>query len=172
MYLENSPRRSPERKQLHSYRVARFVAMKRELNQQEPETVAFRVVPDFREPTLLFAGTGASLKRFASLLRQAPPVRTDLHNRAEFLPLGGTRVMLVIGQESPGIRKDKAAAGDAFIWQLTPDIAKNFAIMIDNVANHKKPAHHYLECDGFDDVTVVVSKDEYDDLSKFNKSDH
>ena len=39
----------------------------------------------------------------------------------------------------------------------------NFSELINVIANAQHPCHHYLDS-GHDDITVLVSKEEYEDL--------
>lgn len=133
------------------------------------QKVVFGFFSEFAEPTMLFAGSQSSLRRFAALVRSFSthrPLQVELHAHPDFATIRGTKVNLVTKQDGPaGIRMLRSIEGDhEFVWRLTPANANRFGELIEAVANAAAPCHHYLDTNDSDDVTVVVSREEYDDL--------
>ena len=131
------------------------------------DNIYFGLFTDFAEPTVVFSGTDVALKRFARLLREADRStgRKLLHELSQVIAVRNTRVTLAIEQVAGGMKRAHPSFDDNELeWIITPDIAKEFAALVEAVAESKSPSHHYLDSNSLDQVQVIVSKGEYDDL--------
>ena len=135
--------------------------------QNGEDKTHFGLFMDFAEPTLVFSGTGVALKHFAKLLRDVgrSTGKKLLHELAQFRSVRNTKINLTIEQVAGGMRKAHPSLGDNELnWRITPDMAKEFASLVEVAAESKSPCHHYLDSNSLDQVQVIVSKGEYDDL--------
>lgn len=121
---------------------------------------------EFADPTLLIWGDKSGLERFSTVLRTA-------HNSGSVLSISdlpwivvGTnlKMSIEISVRDSGISAEMMGGSMSFRWKLSPDKANSFAAEIDAVAGANRPCHQYLEFDNMDEVVVMVSKGEYDDL--------
>jgi hypothetical protein len=131
------------------------------------DKVYFGLFTDFATPTVLFSGTEIALVHFAKLLLENGHSAGNiiLNDIAGFKAVKETKINLVVGQIACGMRKIQPSFdSNEFDWKITPAIAAKFAGLIIALAQSKSPGHQYLDCGSLDQVQVVVSKGEYDDM--------
>ena len=123
---------------------------------------------DFHDPTVLFWGTTSSLEHFADWLRslsRETATCIDLADLPWVSPFRATEIRVEIGAQSTGMERATPSQDGPVNWGLAPQDAGRFAELVRVVAGSDKPCHHYLDAEGGDELVVVVSKGEYDDLT-------
>jgi len=125
--------------------------------------------PDFKgAPVVLFVGDRAALENLAAFLealstnrQQAQKVldETQLFATKHTIPLKVKMTNAPCGMK----RIDSTAEGTRFEWSISKDTARRFAELTRAVAASDKPCHQYLDSGETDEITVMVSKDEYDE---------
>ena len=131
------------------------------------EQISVRFLADFHDPTVLFWGSSEALNQFAAFLRgMAHKGKAGVYlNEEEWInPRRGIRIWLDVSQPASGMTKAPDAAEADFVWRITAEQALEFADQIASLSKSQKPGHHYLDCELKDEVVVVVSRGEYDDL--------
>ena len=131
------------------------------------EQISVGFFADFHDPTMLFWGSSDALRRFAGFLRNAGRqgrVRAILNEENGINPIRGIRIRLEISVRASGMLRASGAAAPDFTWCITATQADKFADLVESLAKSQKPGHHYLDCEARDDIVVVVSMGEYDDL--------
>ena len=118
-------------------------------------------------PKFLFWGSPSDMSRLREALDQVA-------NGVSSLPLSslpssksvdGSTVVLKAVPRTSGFRKTLRGQLD-FDWGLDRETALQFSEMVAVLATSKRPGHQYLESIRSEDVTVMVSCDEYpDDLA-------
>jgi hypothetical protein len=130
--------------------------------------VKFAYISDFyeSEAAIVFAGSAASLNKFATMLLDLAhgKQRQNIHSNEIdlFESVRATNIWLEITSLPYGmkrIQKDENAT--AFAWGIAPERAALFSELVRAVAESNVPCHHYLDSGWVDEVLVVVSKDEY-----------
>ena len=129
-------------------------------------TVNLIFIPEFylnEEDVILFAGTQEILMQFSYILEKCSySVVDDFSWQKSYRPWKNTKVKLVLSEVEKGMRFNQLDEKPSFTWTVSKERLKEFIKLIREVANSQGPSHHYLDCDNLDEVTVVVSKDEYD----------
>lgn len=131
------------------------------------EQISVGFFADFHDPTVLFWGSSEALDQLAAFLRSLARQgkgTTSLNEENWISPRRGIRLRLEISQAASGMIKAPGTVEADFTWRITPRQAFNFADLIESLAKSQRPGHHYLDCESKDDVVVVVSRGEYDDL--------
>ena len=118
-------------------------------------------------PTLLFMG-GASIASLLELFEEiaASPVgtRIDLSEKANFAAKKNTSVVIsVTPSPSVNIRILGHKPGHEISLGVTAEMASHFATLTEIVVASSFPCHHYLDICANCDLTVLVSKNEYDE---------
>ena len=63
-----------------------------------------------------------------------------------------------------GMRRINSTAEETYFeWSISKDTARRFAELTRAVAASDNPCHQYLDAGETDEITVMVSKDEYDE---------
>jgi hypothetical protein len=130
--------------------------------------VAYGYLPNFKgNAVVLFAGDQHALEDLAAFLNRlvmAPAnVTTILDAEPLFLPKRGIRLTLTITDPPLGMRRIASDSSEPrFEWRISKALAARFAELTRAVASTDQPSHQYLDGDR-DDVTVIVSKGEYDE---------
>jgi hypothetical protein len=133
------------------------------------DKVSYGYFPDFKEaPVVLFTGNGTALKRlaqfFENLLVQSPHVSVMLDCQPLFEPKHRTRLTVTLTDAPFGMKRVNRASGEPhFEWGISKNLASRFAELTRGVAESDGPSHQYLDSGRADEVTVTVSKDEYDE---------
>jgi len=131
--------------------------------------IAYGYIPDFKgDPVVLFAGGQQALEALAhfleSFVQGSSNVTLMLDTEPLFAAKRGTRLTLTRADSGPGMRRVGAAFSEPrFEWRISRDLAARFAQLTRAVASAVQPSHQFLDADGEDEVTVVVSKGEYDE---------
>lgn len=134
----------------------------------EDRKVAFGYLPNFRgDRAVLFAGDQQALDRLAGFFESLAGKPTNLTTMLEaeplFRPKRGTRLTLTIADSPAGMRRISTDSSESrFEWRISRALATHFANLTRIVASTDQPSHQYLDSDG-NEVTVVVSKGEYDE---------
>jgi hypothetical protein len=120
--------------------------------------------PDFKgDPVVLFAGDRAALENLAAFLETLSTSREQAQKVLDEKQVFATKHKLPLKVEittSPyGMRRKEAH----FEWGISQDIARRFAELTRAVAASDTPCHQYLDSGETDEITVMVSKDEYDE---------
>ncbi|MEI9931074.1 MAG: hypothetical protein WDM89_11145 [Rhizomicrobium sp.] len=118
----------------------------------------FGYFEDFKGgPKFLFWGDGSAVCQLGDLLRSGSvgngPLGLDPFSKA----VDGKTVMIRSVSRSTGLRP----AGSYFEWSLSKEDMVEFAELVDVLADRKGSGHQYLTCGTADEITVMVSKDEY-----------
>jgi len=130
--------------------------------------VAYGYFPNFKgDAVVLFAGDRQALEDLAAfldrLVHEPTDVTTMLDAESLFLPKRGVRLTLTLTGPPLGMRRIASDSSQPrFEWRISKPLAARFAELTRAVASADQPSHQYLDADG-DDVTVIVSKGEYDD---------
>ena len=127
--------------------------------------IRFRFFPDFKGgQTLVFHGGAKSLSDLASFIRQLGDGKTcsDLL----VMTSDDQQVDLRMIDTPHGMFKVKDFSDDnqSFEWRLSSQMVKDFASLIEAVANSSSSGHQYLDSGDPYAITVLVSKGEYNDL--------
>lgn len=131
--------------------------------------IAYEYLPNFKgDPVVLFTGDQEALEALAhflgSLVKGSTKVTLMLDTEPLFASKRGIRLTLTLADSELGMRRVGAVSSEPrFEWRISRDIAVRFARLTRAVANSIQPSHQYLDADGEDEVTVVVSKGEYDE---------
>lgn len=125
--------------------------------------------PDFKgEPAVLFVGDRAALENLAEFL-QALSINLEqgkkvLDNQQVFAPEHKIPLKVEITSSPCGMRQINSTSEEThFEWSISQDIARRFAELTRAVAASDNPCHQYLDSGETDEITVMVSKDEYDE---------
>jgi hypothetical protein len=109
-------------------------------------------------PTVLFWGNSKGLRDLRDFLRDS---RWDSHALGEICDAVDQREITVLigsSRRDTGMRMRH----NGLEWRLLPDLAKDFAALLDGLASSSVAAHQYL--DAYDNtITVEASLDEYPD---------
>jgi hypothetical protein len=131
----------------------------------DEQQVRFGFFKEFERPTILCWGSVGALRTFAHFLRTLPynkRQRIMLHELSWVKAIGSTQISLEIMSKNCGMLRSKTYPDSEFIWLISETQAKHFAELVEAVSASTIPCHQYLECDGGDEVVVIVSKGEYD----------
>ena len=129
--------------------------------------VAYGYLPNFKgDAVLLFAGDRQALEDFAAYLDElvkAPvDVTTMLDSEPLFQPKREIRLTLTISDSALGMRRIASGSSEPrFEWRISKSLAARFAQLTRAVASLDQPSHQYLDANGNDEVTVMVSNGEY-----------
>jgi hypothetical protein len=92
-----------------------------------------------------------------------------LDNKQLFAPEHERRIKVQITPSPCGMKRiNSTPEGTRFEWSISKEIAMRFAELTRVVSASENPCHQYLDSGETDDITVIVSKDEYDE-SLFTK---
>ena len=131
--------------------------------------VISRYFPDFKgEPVVLFVGNRAALQKLAEFLEALAQSRKQaqkvLDDKQPFATKHKLPLKVEITTSPYGMRRiDSTSQEVHFEWGISQDIARRFAELTRAVAASDTPCHQYLDSGEIDEITVMVSKDEYDD---------
>ena len=130
--------------------------------------------PDFKgDSVVLFVGDRVALENLAAFLEALSISREQgkevLDNKQLFAPGYEKCVKVQITPSPCGMRRINSTSEEThFEWSISKDSAKRFAELTRAVASSDNPCHQYLDSGETDEITVIVSKDEYDE-SLFTK---
>lgn len=131
--------------------------------------VRYGYFPDFKgESVVLFVGDRVALENLAEFLEALSKSQEQgkevLDNKQLFAPEHKRRIKVQITPSPCGMRRINPASEEThFEWSISRDIAMRFAELTRAVAASDKPCHQYLDSGETDEITVIVSKDEYDE---------
>jgi predicted RNase H-like nuclease len=131
--------------------------------------VAYGYLPDFKgDSVILFAGNQQALEALADFLDtivQSPTnVTMMLDTEPLFAAKRGIRLTLTVADSALGMKRVGASPPEPrFEWRVSKSMATQFAKLARAIADAAQPSHQYLDADGVDEVTVIVSKGEYDE---------
>ncbi|MEO8630964.1 MAG: hypothetical protein ABI612_23130 [Betaproteobacteria bacterium] len=131
--------------------------------------LTYGYLPNFRgDHVVLFAGDQQSLECMADLFDKlacgTANLTAMLHTELLFAPNRGVPLTLTVTDAKLGMRRVGPTSSEPRLeWRISKDIATRFAGLTRAVAAMDEPAHQYLDTDGEDEVTVIVSKGEYDE---------
>ena len=110
--------------------------------------------PDFNDPTVLFWGSSAGLKRFAEWLHDLSREKAgsaDFADLAWIRSVLGTEVRLELAAHGSGMQPAGTGGPPRFRWAISPDDARRFARQIESLATADGSGHHYLDSNQFHD---------------------
>lgn len=116
--------------------------MRTALTDQQVFVGAF---PDFHDPTVLFWGASAALKRLAGWLRELSREKAgsaNLGDQAWIRPVRNAGVRLELTAHGTGMQPIGADDPLRFRWAISPDDARRFARLIESLATADGPGHH------------------------------
>src|SRR5262249_19173894 len=125
--------------------------------------------PDFKgAPVVLFVGDRAALENLAAFLEALSTSRGQTQKVLDDKQLFATKhtipLKVQITNSPCGMRRINSTSEEThFEWSISKDTARQFAELTRAVAASDKPCHQYLDAGETDEITVVVSKDEYDE---------
>jgi hypothetical protein len=125
--------------------------------------------PNFKgDPVVLFVGDRAALENLATFLEALSTSREQAQKVLDDKQLFATKHKIPLKVKmtnSPcGMRRINSTAEEThFEWSISKDTARQFAQLTRAVAASDKPCHQYLDSGETDEITVMVSKDEYDE---------
>jgi hypothetical protein len=137
------------------------------MNTQDHK-VAYGFLPNFKgAPVILFAGDQRALEDLATFLDRLVMAPTNVTRMLDAEPLffskRGIRLTLTFADPPLGMRRIASdCAEPRFEWHISKALAARFAELTRAVAHADEPSHQYLDADR-DEVTVIVSKGEYDE---------
>lgn len=136
--------------------------------------VSYGYFPDFKgDSVVLFLGDRVALENLVEFLEALSISREQgkevLDKKQLFAPEHERRIKVQITPAPCGMRRINSTSEEThFEWSISKDIAKRFAELTRSVAASDNPCHQYLDAGEIDEITVIVSKDEYDE-SLFTK---
>ena len=137
--------------------------------------VSYGYFPDFKgDSVVLFLGDRVALENLAEFLEALSISRERgkevLDNKQLFAPEHERRIQVHITTSPCGMRRINSTAEETYFeWSISKEIAMRFAELTRAVAAAENPCHQYLDSGETDEITVIVSKDEYNE-SLFTKS--
>jgi hypothetical protein len=114
-------------------------------------------------PKVVLWGDRNGLAKLQALLRQASD-RGGLFNfadRSDFQSADGSSLVLVCRDRDRGMAR---APDGTLTWELTRERADDFVELVAPLLDGK-PGHQYLECGLPDEIAVMVSRGEYENLA-------
>lgn len=136
--------------------------------EKNEEKIAFGLVHNFRfgEPVLLFLGNRLSIILFSEYILNRPLGGAYISESPLFCAMTDTKVFMRVKQYASGLKLVTRNEAN-FEWGLSPEKCSVFSVLLTALADSPSPSHQYLDCNEMDDISVVVSKDEYS-LSVFS----
>jgi hypothetical protein len=125
--------------------------------------------PDFKgDPAVLFVGDRVALDNLAAFLEALSTSRAQgekVRDNTQLFATKHTIPLKVKITNSPcGMRRINSTSEEPhFEWSISKDTARRFAELTRAVAASENPCHQYLDAGEIDEITVMVSKDEYDE---------
>lgn len=120
------------------------------------------------DAAIIFVGNREALENFAAFLDGIPSGPTNVTTMFDkdplFLPRHGVRLSLTPVDSHAGMRRIQSDSSEPrFDWRISKSLASRFAELARAVAAADQPSHQYLDSNGHDDVSVILSKGEYDE---------
>jgi hypothetical protein len=116
-----------------------------------------RYFPDFKGgPKLLFWGNADGMRHLIAVLESFPP--TGSEHVMSGLINNAPKLVLRSAVESRGMQKQQ---DHLFEWILEPKTVADFREKVQVLTTANVPGHQYLECNAADEITAMVSCDEY-----------
>ena len=131
--------------------------------------VSYGYFPNFKgDSVVLFVGDRVALENLAEFLEAlsiSHKQGEEVLDKKQLFPPGHERRIKVQITLSPcGMRRiDSTSEETHFEWSISKELAKRFAELTRSVAESDYPCHQYLDSGETDEITVIVSKDEYDE---------
>ena len=125
--------------------------------------------PDFKgDPVVLFVGDRTALENLAAFLEALSTSleqgKKVLDNTQLFATKHKIPLKVEITNSPCGMRRINSTSEEThFEWSISKDTARRFAELTRAVAAADNPCHQYLDAGETDEITVMVSKDEYDE---------
>lgn len=135
---------------------------------RDSSKVVCRYFPEFKgDEVLLFVGDQQELKWMTGLFESVTQGVLNSYTALELLPMFDVNcsvsIVLVECDSRCGIKNlSQKALTPRFEWYITRALAMHFIELIIEVISSDGPSHQYLDSGLSDDVTVIVSKGEYD----------
>lgn len=127
--------------------------------------------PDLYDQTLLISGSSKSLMILADIFQKIADGEVStfsLHQQDYFLIFDGTKVCI---NALDSVSRIKKLTNNEFNWNITRALSAHFFNLIMALIANEKPCHQYLECESDEDITIIVSKDEYEKSFFMKKPD-
>jgi hypothetical protein len=132
----------------------------------KPTILSYGYLEDFKgNPTLLFLGDPSlGLVAVIEQMQIAPlGTRIEIDELSQLCPRRGTKVSFTVAV-SPSVRinRQKDKTGYEIDLEMTLEMVSEFLRLARIVGSSPVPCHHYFDISANRNLTILISKDEYD----------